>query len=68
MNHDCVLLHLDGVVAYHRRESSIRSLEKLRVVDVQLGKIDISYGMHISGGFVISKLYARFWNMMDQSQ
>ena len=66
LEHDCVLLCLDHVVAYHRRESIILSLEKLRVVDGQLGNIDVSYGLHISGGFVIAKVYMRFWNMMDR--
>ena len=68
MDHDCVLSHLYHVVAYHGRESIIYLLGKLLVVDGQLDKIDVSYGVHISSGFLIAKLYVSFWNIMDQSQ
>ena len=50
MEHNCVLSHLDHVVDYHGRESIILSLGKLLVVDGKLGKIDVSYGVHISDG------------------
>ena len=56
MEHNFILSHLYHVVAYHRRKGIILLLGKLLVVDGQWGEIGISYGVHISSGFVIAKL------------